>query len=556
MALKEVYFSYKEYMRQRYKEPLFSVPVDVDFGCPNRAVDGSGGCTFCPEHGVRSAQTKDAKNIEEQIQKAIAFAKKRYKAKSFSLYLQAYTGTFASVLKQKEVYEKLLSFYPFKALHVGTRPDCLSEQTLDFLQELNQKIDVYVELGVQSMSDKTLFAINRGHDKACSIDAIERLHVKGLKVFAHIIVGLPDEERKDWLYSVDELVKLGIDGIKIHNLHIIEHTQLASQYTQEPFKTFDEYEYAEEIIEILRRVPSSIPIVRLSTDTPKRELIAPLWKMQKGQFGEYIAKTMHYRGIKQGDEVEVVETKELTQPKTVQLEDGSVTFWSEDYRDYYHPKAGAYRQARELFVARSGLKERLENGDVRLLDIGFGMGYNTLEALKISHQISQHAIHVSAIEQNRMLLKQSVKVVFESLHVEMLESLFATSVFENINFLNVEARYGVRLLNVPFDVIFLDPFLESNNASIVTLEFFQALRKLLKPDGVLVASTSLHVSQIGLRQAGFDVSLANIEGSDIKGIVAKIATSSSFEEGIPYRDSDGVRSDKEIESQHQKRSLI
>ena len=119
-------------MIQVYGEPLFSIPVDLDFGCPNRQSDGSGGCTFCPQNGARAAQIAEAKSVEEQIEKGIAFAKKRYGAKHFALYIQAYTGTFASVLEQKEAYGNLLKHHPFKALHVGTRPDCLNEATLLF----------------------------------------------------------------------------------------------------------------------------------------------------------------------------------------------------------------------------------------------------------------------------------------------------------------------------------------------------------------------------------------------------------------------------------------
>ena len=261
-------------MTQIYGEPLFSIPVDLDFGCPNRQMDGSGGCSFCPQNGARAAQIADASSVEEQIEKGIAFAKRRYKAKNFSLYIQAYTGTFASVLEQREAYEKLLKCYPFKALHVGTRPDCLNEATLLFLQELGKTITVYVELGVQSAQDETLVRINRGHSFAKSKEAIENLQKHGIKTYAHIIVGLPGETRVHWLHTVRELVKLGIDGLKIHHLHVIKNTQLADAYEKQPFKTFSEYEYAEELIELLRYIPSHIPILRIATDTPDKDLIA------------------------------------------------------------------------------------------------------------------------------------------------------------------------------------------------------------------------------------------------------------------------------------------
>ncbi|WP_286682784.1 TIGR01212 family radical SAM protein [Sulfurospirillum sp. MES] len=544
-------------MRACYGEALYTIPVNVEFGCPNREKDGSGGCSFCPEHGARAAQIADAKSVEEQIQKALSFAKRRYKASSFALYIQAYTGTFASLVTQKKTYEKLLSLYPFRALHVGTRPDCLSEATLEYLAELNQTIDVVVELGVQTLHDVSLKHINRGHDVACSLDAIRRLHVKGLKVYAHLIIGLPNETPDMWKESLQGLVNEGIDGIKFHNLHIIENTDLAREYAQEPFTLLNEYAYAEALIELLRYVPSSIPIVRLATDTPERELVAPKWHMAKGQFSEYVAQTMRYRGISQGDRIENQSAPKSVIPQKIDLKDGSTTFWNEMYRDYYHPKAGAYAQAQRLFLEKSCLKKRLEQGDVRLLEIGFGMGYNTLEALKVAQILRKHTLHVKAIDHDRLLLSQSAKVVSDALHVQLLESLLTDQRYEGdftkVEFLNAEARYAMTRLDECFDVIFSDPFIESNNATLVTLEFFQNLRKRLKLDGILVASTALHVSQAGLTLAGFDVHVANDENSDIKGVVATLSkVSKSLHVKEPYRDPYGILSDKEIESERQK----
>ncbi|MBP9613674.1 MAG: TIGR01212 family radical SAM protein, partial [Sulfurospirillum sp.] len=230
-------------MLSHYGEALFSIPVNLEFGCPNRERDGTGGCTFCPEHGARAAQIADATTVEEQIEKALLFAKKRYHASSFALYIQAYTGTFASLVTQKKRYEKLLSLYPFRALHIGTRPDCLNEATIEYLCELNETREVVVELGVQSLHDGSLKRMNRGHDAACSLEAIKRLRHRGLKVYAHLIIGLGDESFEMWKQSVLGLVDVGIDGIKFHNLHIIQGTQLALEYEKMPFELLDEYAY-------------------------------------------------------------------------------------------------------------------------------------------------------------------------------------------------------------------------------------------------------------------------------------------------------------------------
>lgn len=544
-------------MIQIYGEPLFSIPIDLDFGCPNREIDGSGGCTFCPQNGARAAQIADAKSVEEQIEKGIAFAKRRYRAKHFALYIQAYTGTFASVLEQKEAYEKLLKHYPFMALHVGTRPDCLNEATLLFLAKLNKTIAVHVELGVQSAHDETLRHINRGHDFAKSEEAICNLQKYGIKTYAHIIIGLPNETREHWLKSVDSLVKLHIDGIKIHHLHVIKNTQLAYEYKAQAFKTLGEYEYAEELIELLRYIPSHIPILRIATDTPDKDLIAPIWHMSKGQFGEYIAQTMRYRGITQGDLVENMVQKSNEIQNKIITKEGSATFWNKNYKDFYHPRAGALTQGRELFLKHSNLEARLLKGDVTLLDIGLGMGYNTFLSVELAQNSSLHSLHVSALDQDKMILKQSALVVSNPLHVKILEALYANGFYKEenstINFHNAEARYTLSKLENAFDIIFLDPFLETNNASLVSVEFFEKLKKLLKKEGVLVCSTSLTSVQIALVEAGFEVNVINDETSDIKGICATHTIIQKKLEGFPYRDPYDVWSDKEIAAQREKK---
>ena len=415
-----------------------------------------------------------------------------------------------------------------------------------------------MELGVQSLHDESLVRMNRGHNSACSLEAIKRLHAYGLKVYAHLIIGVPNETPAMWKQSVQGLVDAGIDGIKFHNLHIIHNTDLAREYAKNPFALLNEYEYAEALMELLRTIPSHIPILRLATDTPDKELVAPKWHMAKGQFGEYVVQSMHYRGIVQGDlTISPFKSHATSKGSPVLLDDGSITIWNERYHDYYHPKSGAYRQAKELFIEKSDLRNRLKKGDVRILDIGFGMGYNTFCALEVAQSLAQNRVYVKAIDQDRMLLQHSQLMVPNASHVALLDALFNTKTYDDVfckvEFLNMEARYGITLLEESFDVIFLDPFIESNNASLVTFDFFTMLRKHLKADGVLVASTSLQVVYDGLMLAGFEVCVTNDVKSDIKGIVATLSSSISTPSKEPYRDPYGVWSDKEIESRHQKK---
>ena len=172
---KNSYHRFSDFLLDRHGERVYRIPIDIDLGCPNRNSDGSGGCTFCPVSGNRAQQTLEADGIEEQVSKAIEFARSRYKAKKFIAYIQAFTGTFAPTSVQKKIYSKILKQHDFESLYIGTRPDCLPAPTLDYLEELSQKIDVWIELGVQTSHDKTLLAINREHDWECSVSAINKL---------------------------------------------------------------------------------------------------------------------------------------------------------------------------------------------------------------------------------------------------------------------------------------------------------------------------------------------------------------------------------------------
>lgn len=539
------YYTYRAYMINRYSKPLFSIPIDLNLGCPNRNSDGSGGCTFCPSNGARAAQSLDASSVEDQIKKGIEFSKNRYKAQKFMLYIQAYTGTFTSVINQKKIYSHLLKQYNFDAISIGTRPDCLNTSTLEYLKELNEQIDVHVDLGVQTLNDETLTKINRGHDSRCSIDAIKRLKEYGIKVFAHVIVGFEGETRKDWENTARELVKLNVDGIKIHNLHIIKHTQLQEDYEKSNFKIYNEYEYANEVINLIRHIPPHIPIIRISTDTPSSDLIAPIWHMQKGQFGEYLNESMVYRGFRQGDLVEKLEPLTLKKEKTFELEDNSITIWDKKYKDYYHPKSGAYRQAKDLFIKNSKLEERLETTDIELLDIGFGMGYNSLEALKLP---KNHTLNITALDKNRTIIKTSTTLKKKKEEKEILEKIYDSNKykddFNNLEFIADDARNSIRTLNKKFDVIFLDAFIHTQNPALITEEFFMLIKKVLKNDGVLVCSNSIDSVKSALSKTGFKYECCDIDKTDIKGLVATFGESSNSAK--MYKDPYLVYRDKQI----------
>lgn len=559
------YYSYRDYLTQKYGEPLFRVPIDLELGCPNRRPDGSGGCTFCPENGARAIQTLDAKSTEAQLEAGIAFAKKRYNAHRFMLYIQAYTGTFASVIEQKKRYSELLQAYPFDAISIGTRPDCLFGATLNYLKELNETLDVYVELGVQTIHNKTLERINRQHDWQSSLDAIAALKAHNIKVCAHIIVGLPGEDREDYLQTVKTLAPLGLDGIKIHNLHIIKNTQLAKEYLAWPFAVMNEHEYAEILIELIRYLPPNLPLMRFATDTPEKEIVAPKWHMSKGQFSEYVAEQMRLRGYRQGDLFEAGnEEPQLPIPTVFECKDGSDTIWNEMFRDYYHPRSGARAQGNELFIAGALLEERLKKGPVRLLDIGFGMGYNSLLACEVARSTALHTLEIHAVDQDRNAILQSANTVKnipgEKLAwPQILKALYKNSIYASeyfgITLHNSDVRYALTQQEGTFDVIFLDPFIERSNCRMVTLELFEHLKKILKSDGVLIYSGSNTTSLSAMVDAGFCLTAAGRPKSDIHGIIAKhTGPSLKYHTIVPYRDPYGVWTDRKIR-QHREQEI-
>jgi len=298
---KAPYYTYRQFMIDRYGVQLQRIPIDLGFGCPNRTANGDGGCLFCAEDGGRAIQTRRAKQWDDQIKSAINFATERYGAEHFMGYCQAYSGSFASHKQQCDSFNKILSHTNFRAFSIGTRPDCLPQKTIELFQELSTQTDLWVELGVQTTNDSTLLRINRGHNWACSRDAIERLHNAGIPCAVHLIFGLPGETDADYHKTAKEIAALPISGIKFHNLHVIKKTQLAEHFSVSPFPLLDEHDYAETVIDAIQMISPQIPVMRLQTDTLSKALIAPRWIMKKGQFIDYVTLQMNKRGIRQGD---------------------------------------------------------------------------------------------------------------------------------------------------------------------------------------------------------------------------------------------------------------
>jgi radical SAM protein (TIGR01212 family) len=575
------YLQYKDYMIERYGEPLFRVPIDFGLGCPNREVDGSGGCAFCPADGARAIQTIGKKTVQEQMKEAIRFSRDRYGAKKFMAYIQAFSATFEHERRQQ--YLDLLNAYGFSAVSIGTRPDCLTDEAYDFLVELNPQIETWVELGVQTVHDRTLERINRGHDWASSERAIKRLHDLGIKVAVHVILGLPGETTGDFQQTAGTLAALPIDAVKIHNLHIERGTTLALEHAIAPLPVLMEHDFAEHLMDFIRRMPPTVPIMRLTTDTPEHELIAPCWHMAKGQFKDYVIQQMVCREWRQGDLFGDLkpETGNWT-PKEVSTADGSITFWNDDYKEHYHTPAGARLEAEEKYIVPSQLRERLDEGDVALLDVCFGLGYNSLAAMNIAaggaaasltpggEAVAPPALLVTALEMDRRVVHAAAQNI-QTLETdrfdwkECLAQLHANASclvpHASCNLHWGDARFSItKLLPSTYDLVFLDAFSTQRNSELWTVDFFRKLKAVMKPDAVLLTYCAALPVRAGLMEAGFFVgetapvgrkrggTMAAMRAEDIK-IPLPGPENNLIREttrGLPYRDPHGVWTNKEI----------
>ena len=492
---------YKQWMIDRYGDALFRVPVQLATSCPH------GRCTFCSENGAKAQQTQQAKSLPEQIEAAVKFSRRRYKAQKLMLYVQAFTADLTDPVQQEQIFQSLEA-YNFEAISIGTRPDCLPETAYRFLEMLKEKVEVWVELGVQTANDETLRRINRGHDWASSKQAIHALAQRGIHVAPHVIIGLPGETVVDWRHTAEELAKLPISGIKIHNLHIMKGSALADK----PPPVLSHWDYAEALMDFLRRIPLDIPVMRISTDTPEEELIAPKWCLEKGQFLDYVTQQMTCRQIRQGDLTESRISNPEPRMEPVITDDGSITFFSPDWKEHYHTRHGARLEAQQKFVIPSGLSRKLQTSDIKLLDVCFGLGNNSLAALCAAAEAA-HRLEITALEMDKRIVlaaSQQFKpletdpVNWRTVLKELCTDVPCHLPPATLSLLWGDARYLIQTLEHQlFDLIYHDPFSSQHCPELWTVEFFQQLYRVLRQDGVLLTYASALPVRGALREAGF-----------------------------------------------------
>jgi radical SAM protein (TIGR01212 family) len=295
------YHTFNQHLRRVFGEKVIKVSLDAGLSCPNR--DGSisfGGCIFCSEQGSGDFAGERGLSIQAQFQQVRERTRKKWPKAKYIAYFQSFTGTYGHPAYLRELYEDALKQEDVVGLSISTRPDCLSEEILDVLEELNQKTYLWIELGLQSVHHKTLEWINRGHDFRCFQNGVEKLRQRSIRVCAHIIIGLPCESRGEMLETAQAAAGLPIQGMKIHSLHILRGTTLADLYAKENFNLLTMEEYIVLVADIIERMPKDIILHRLMGDGPAEDVIAPAWTRRKWEVLNGIDREMEKRKSYQG----------------------------------------------------------------------------------------------------------------------------------------------------------------------------------------------------------------------------------------------------------------
>lgn len=296
------YNAFSDELKRVFGCKVQRLSVDAGFTCPNRDGSiGTDGCIFCGGKGSGSYGILRSAGVEGQLEHAKEVMVRKYKAALFIAYFQSYSNTYAPVDKLKALYDEALSVPDVVGLIVGTRPDCLPGETLDLLASYAQRCYFWLELGLQSPLDRTLSAIGRGHDVASFTRAVEECKKRGIRVCAHVILGLPGESREEMLEGAAFLNDIGVDGVKIHLLHVMRGTRLAEQYQEGLVQVMDRDQYVGIVCDYLERLDPRIIVQRLTGDGNRQDLIAPLWSLAKFEVLNCIDNELKRRGSRQGD---------------------------------------------------------------------------------------------------------------------------------------------------------------------------------------------------------------------------------------------------------------
>lgn len=295
------YFSRDFFYRKRFAARVWKVSVDGRFDCPNRdRTLGTGGCVFCDPGSFSPSRSGGFDSIAEQLAEGIRRLRTRRHVDRFVAYFQPATNTYAPVQRLADLYRQALAHPEVIGLVIGTRPDCVADDVLDLLAELSQQTWLSVEYGLQTIHDRTLDWMNRGHHYDAFLDAVRRSRHRGLTVGAHVILGLPGESSKDMRATARELARLRIDSVKLHNLHAVRNTPLAEMVASAEVRLAGMEEYVGWVVDFLEELPPGCVIDRLSGDAPLQYLVGPSWCLAKSAVRAAIEAELRRRDTWQG----------------------------------------------------------------------------------------------------------------------------------------------------------------------------------------------------------------------------------------------------------------
>ncbi|MCA9245888.1 MAG: TIGR01212 family radical SAM protein [Planctomycetales bacterium] len=295
------YHAYNFFLQQKFGFRVQKVSIDAGFTCPN--VDGTvakGGCVFCDNRSFSPSRRLPRNGVLGQIDEGIRRIQFRYKVDHFTAYFQPATNTYAPVERLRPLFEQALSHPKVTGLAIGTRPDCVPEPVLALIEELAESAYVSVEYGMQTMHNASLEWMNRGHDHASFVDAVQRSRGRGFEVCAHVMLGLPGETHDMMLATARELARLQVDSVKLHNLYVVKNTPLADEYAAGQIELLDRDAYVRAVVEFLELLPPRMIVERISGEAPPDYFVAPAWCLDKPALREAVQAEMERRDTWQG----------------------------------------------------------------------------------------------------------------------------------------------------------------------------------------------------------------------------------------------------------------
>lgn len=295
------YHTWNYYLRSNFGEKVFKVSINAGFSCPN--IDGTityGGCTYCSKEGSGDFAGNPNDNLIKQFEDIKQMMHKKWHSAKYIGYFQAFTNTHAPVNILKEKYETILNLEDVIGLSISTRPDCLPDDVVEYLAKLNKKTNLWVELGLQTIHDKTSKVINRGHDYDTFLEGVEKLKKHNIKTVVHIINGLPGEDYNMMMETAKAVSELGVHGIKIHLLHVLKNTPMEKMLEKEMFTLMEKDEYVNLVCDQLEILPPKMVVHRLTGDGKRDEMVGPMWSLKKWEVLNAIDDTMKKRNSYQG----------------------------------------------------------------------------------------------------------------------------------------------------------------------------------------------------------------------------------------------------------------